>query len=139
MKVKVKWGNYIPERAHFDDAGIDFKTPVSFVLPAHGYKVIDLGISVQIPIGYFGKIESKSGLLVNHGICSMGGVIDSGYRGDIKVGMINHSDEDYEFLAGDKLVQMVLIPVGLFDIDLVEELDPAESGRDENGWGSTGR
>lgn len=140
MKVKVDEGGYLPRRAHFDDAGIDFRTPEEFTLTGHGGQhVVDLKVRVQIPIGYFGKMESKSGLFVKHGVACMGGVVDSGFRGTIKVRMINHGDEDYHFRRGDKVVQMVLIPVGLFDIEEVDELDPSESGRDESGWGSTGR
>lgn len=127
------------DRAHPDDAGIDMRTPVGFVLRAHEQKVVDLGVRVQIPIGYWGKMESKSGLMVNHGITCMGGVVDSGFRGTIKVRMWNTSDEDYTFKQGDKLVQMVLMPVLLADLERVDKLDAADFGRNESGWGSTGR
>lgn len=139
MKVSYRKGAYPVERAHFDDAGVDFKTPTAFTLRAHKQMVIDTCVCVQIPIGYFGKMESKSGLLVKRGITCMGGVIDSGFRGTIKVRMCNNSDEDYKFRSGDKICQMVLIPVLLADIEPVEALDESVSGRDENGWGSTGR
>lgn len=140
MKIKVYDGGYLPERAHFDDAGIDFRTPEQFTLePNGGAKVIDLKVAVQIPIGYFGKMESKSGLMVKNGVVCAGGVVDSGFRGTIKVRMINNGDEPYTFEIGDKVVQMVLIPCGLFDIEPKEELDLSDSGRNESGWGSTGR
>lgn len=126
-------------RAHFDDAGIDMRIPRRLVLRAGEQAVIDLGVCVQIPVGYYGKMESKSGLMVNHGIICMGGVIDSGFRGTIKVRMWNTSDKDYVFDEGDKAVQMVLIPVLLCDLTETETLDASVSGRDENGWGSTGR
>lgn len=139
MKVKVFDGGFLPERAHFDDAGIDFRTPVGFTLAPGESHVVDLRVAVEIPIGYFGKMESKSGLNVKHSIVSCGGVIDSGFRGTIKVRMQNDGTEEYTFKPGDKLVQMVLIPVLLATIDCVNELDPADSGRNESGWGSTGR
>lgn len=130
-------------RAHFDDAGIDFRTPIGFMLGPAGsqddQRVIDTGVSVQIPIGYFGKMESKSGLMVNHGVCCMGGVVDSGFRGTVKVRMINHGHEPYYFDAGDKLCQMVLIPTLLADLERVGELDESISGRGDSGFGSTGR
>ena len=69
----------------------------------------------------------------------MGGVVDSGFRGTIKARMWNTSCEDYTFKKGDKLVQMVLIPVLLADLVKTDKLDEAVSGRNENGWGSTGR
>lgn len=140
MKVKVYDGGYMPERAHFDDAGIDLRTPEAFVLEGHGGShVVDLQVAVQIPIGYFGKLESKSGLNVNYNIQITGGVIDSGFRGTIKVRVTNNGPTPYIFGKGDKLVQMVLIPVGLFDLEQVDDLDSSESGRDMSGWGSTGR
>ena len=140
LRYKVLEGGYKLERAHFDDAGIDFRTPEEFTLDPHGGQhVVDLKVAVQIPIGYFGKMESKSGLMVNHGVCCKGGVVDSGFRGTVKVRMQNDGDEPYTFQQGDKLVQMVLIPVLLADIELADELDASESGRDASGWGSTGR
>lgn len=139
MKVKIEENGYMPMRAHFDDAGIDFRTPEGFTLKPLESKIVDLNVKVQIPIGYFGKMESKSGLMVNHGVICMGGVIDSGFRGNIKVRMMNLSDKSYTFHKGDKLVQMVLIPVLLADIESVESLDASESGRESNGYGSTGR
>ncbi len=139
MIYKLEYGAYEIDRAHEDDAGIDMRTPEGFMLRAHEQKVVDLGVSVQIPLGYFGKMESKSGLMVNHGIICMGGVIDSGFRGTIKVRMWNTSDKDYRFEKGDKLVQMVVIPVLLADLAETNALDEAAFGRNESGWGSTGR
>lgn len=126
-------------RAHPDDAGIDMRTPYGFTLHAGEQKVIDLGVRVQLPLGTFGKMESKSGLMVNHGIICMGGVIDAGFRGTIKVRMWNTSSEDYTFEEGDKLVQMVPMKVDLDDLEESSVLDEAHFGRGESGWGSTGR
>lgn len=140
MKVMIEDGGYMPQRAHFDDAGIDFRTPEEFTLQPHvGSHVVDLKVRVQIPVGYFGKMESKSGLNVNHNIQSTGGVIDSGFRGSIKCRITNNGDQAYTFKQGDKIVQMVLIPVLLADLQQVPMLDDSISGRDEAGWGSTGR
>lgn len=139
MKVKIEENGYMPMRAHFDDAGIDFRTPEEFTLKPLESHVVDLNVKIQIPVGYFGKLESKSGLMVNHGVICMGGVIDSGFRGNIKVRMMNLSDKSYTFHKGDKLVQMVLIPVLLADIESVDTLDASESGRETSGYGSTGR
>lgn len=130
---------YAPERAHFDDAGIDLRTQERVVLRRGEQEVIDLGVSVQIPVGYFGKMESKSGLMINHGIICMGGVIDSGYRGTIKIRMWNTGAEDYVLEKGAKVVQLVLIPTLLADLVRVDNLDGAISGRNEGGFGSTGK
>ncbi len=132
-------GSYLPERAHVDDAGIDLRSQERVVLRRGEQTVIDLDISVEIPIGYFGKLESKSGLMVNHGIICMGGVIDSGYRGSIKTRMWNTSSEDYIIDAGAKVVQLVIIPTLLSEPIYAEELGESISGRNEGGFGSTGK
>ena len=143
MKYKLSQehagGAYAPERAHFDDAGIDLRAPERTVLRRGEQVVIDSGVSVQIQVGYFGKMESKSGLMVNHGIICMGGVIDSGYRGTIKIRIWNTSTEDYVLEKGAKVVQLVVIPTLLTDLVRVHELDDAVSGRNEGGFGSTGK
>lgn len=128
-----------PERAHFDDAGIDFRTPVDITINPGESALVNLLVGVQIPIGYFGKMESKSGLMTKHGVVCAGGVIDSGFRGSIKIRMENHGTESYHFSRGDKIVQMVLIPVLLSDLKEVESLEDAVSGRNADGWGSTGK
>lgn len=139
MKYKVYDGGYPLKRAHFDDAGIDIRTPEKFTLEPGKSIVVDTKVAVQIPIGYFGKLESKSGLNVNHCIIATGGVVDSGFRGTIKVRLYNFGDEAYTFQKGDKITQLVLIPVLLADLEQADELDPSESGRNASGWGSTGR
>lgn len=139
MKVKVFEGGYLPRRAHFDDAGIDFRTPEEFTLVAFDSHVVDLKVAVQIPIGYCGLMFPKSGLNVKADVITHTGVIDSGFRGTIKVRMQNTGGEPYHFEKGDKVTQMVIVPCGLFDIEQVDELDPSESGRDGNGWGSSGK
>lgn len=139
LRYKVLEGGYELERAHFDDAGIDFRSPEDFTVPAHGSYLIDLKVCTEIPIGYYGKMESKSGLMTKHGVVCAGGVIDAGFRGSVKVRMENHSDIDYHFSKGDKVVQMVVIPCLSDDIEAVDELTESIGGRNENGWGSTGK
>lgn len=143
MKVKVYEGGYLPERAHFDDAGSDLRTPEDITLAPAGEKgdsaVVDLRIAIEIPIGLYGKLESKSGLNVKFSVVCPGGVIDSGFRGTIKARMVNQGHESYHFDAGDKLCQIIIQPCILNTWEKVEKLDPSESGRDESGWGSTGK
>ena len=139
MKYKVYDVGYPLKRAHFDDAGIDVRTPEGFVLHPNENKVIDTKLAVSIPIGYFGKLESKSGLNVNHSIITTGGVVDSGFRGTIKVKLYNFGKEAYTFQKGDKISQLVILPVLLCDLEQVDRLNDSESGRDADGFGSTGR
>lgn len=139
MKVKVLPGGFAPSRAHFADAGVDFRTPEAFTLRAGESRVVDLKVAVEIPIGWYGLMESKSGLMVKHQIVCEGGTIDAGFRGSIMARMTNRGKEPYHFFAGDKLVQMVIMPCLLDEIETVSSLDDPADGRGENGWGSTGR
>lgn len=139
MKVFLDVGAYMPTYAHDADAGMDLRTPVAFIVPAHGDYTIDTGIHVEIPNDYVGFIKSKSGLNVNAGLTATG-VVDSGYTGSIRVKLYNHSDEDYVFSRGDKITQMVVLPVARFDMIRVDSLeDFGKTERGNGGFGSTGR
>lgn len=136
IKIVLDDGAFAPVRAHEDDAGLDLRTPVKVTVPAKGSVVIDTGIHIAIPKGYAGFLKSKSGLNVNHGIVSEG-VIDAGYTGIIRAKLFNHSDEDFTFLAGDKITQLVILPVCIPKLELVNSLDKTDRG--DGGFGSTGR
>ena len=137
LRMQLDDKAYQPLRAHMEDAGLDLRAPEAFVLKAHSFAVVDTGVHVLIERGWYGKLESKSGLNVNHGIVCPGGVIDSGYTGSIKANLYNFSDEDYEFQAGDKMVQLVIVPCATPLIQVVQELDGTDRGDD--GFGSSGR
>lgn len=137
MKVKIDPGCYVPDRAHDDDAGLDLRTPHNVKVPAHGSACIDTGVHVALPKGTFGKLESKSGLNVKHGVVSLGGVIDENYRGSIVAKLYNLSDKNYIFEKGDKVIQMVIQPYLAPDMEVVTELD--ETDRNDGAFGSTGR
>lgn len=153
MKIKIMLdeGAKMPTRAHKTDAGLDLYTPFDCnVLPSEGNGLfggffnsgeigsvtIDTGVHVEIPKGYVGFVKSKSGLNVKHGLTAEG-VIDSGYTGSIVVKLYNHTNKDYFFEAGDKIAQLVLLPIITPDLELVDSLDETERG--DNGFGSTGR
>ena len=136
MKIKLDQGAYMPERAHALDAGYDLRTPTREVLHPHSSIVIDTGVHVEIPAGYVGMLKSKSGLNVKHGLTGEG-VIDMGYTGSIKVKLYNHSGYDYKVNKGDKISQLVILPIITPDLELVDSLEETERGDD--GFGSTGR
>lgn len=139
MKVKLDKGAFMPTRAHAEDAGLDLKTPFKVSVAQNGGSVvIDTGVHMEIPDGYFGKIEGKSGLNVNHGIVACGGVIDCGYTGSIVVKLYNFGKIPYVFKKGDKIAQIILIPCIAPELEQVEELT-TQSERGDNGFGSTGR
>ena len=136
MKVKLDKGAYMPERAHSTDAGADLRTPYDVIVPAKGSVVIDTGVHIELPPNTVGMLKSKSGLNVKYGITSEG-VIDVGYTGSIAVKLYNHSDKPYELKAGDKISQLVVMPILTPTFELVDELEDTERG--SNGFGSSGR
>lgn len=137
MKIKLDPSAYLPERAHGTDAGLDLRTPIAATVPAHGSVSIDTGVHIALPHGYYGKLESKSGLNVKHGIVSLGGTIDEPYRGSIVAKLYNMTDTPYHFAAGDKVVQLVIQSYIAPELEIVDELDVTD--RNEAGFGSTGR
>ena len=137
MKIVLDKGAYLPEKAHEYDAGYDLRTPARAVVPAHGSVCIDTGVHVQIPAGFYGKLESKSGLNVKHSVVSLGGVIDSGYTGSIVAKLYNLGDEDYVFQYGDKVVQLIIQPCAGLLMEPADSLE--ETDRGNEGFGSTGR
>lgn len=136
MKIKLDPGAFMPERAHSADAGYDLRSPITGRIYAGEAVVIDTGVHVQIPVGYVGMLKSKSGLNVKHDIVGEG-VIDSGYTGSIRVKLYNHGAESYMIECGDKISQLVILPIITPELELVTELE--ETDRGDNGFGSTGR
>ena len=136
MKVVLDRGAFAPERAHGTDAGLDLRSPKDITVPAHGSAVIDTGVHVEIPFSCAGFLKSKSGLNVKHGITSEG-VIDTGYTGSIVAKLYNNSSKDYHVKRGDKITQLVVMLIGLPDVELVDSLEETERGK--NGFGSTGK
>ena len=136
MRVSLDEGAYMPERAHDTDAGADIRTPVDVTVPARGSAIIRTGVHVQLPQGTVGMLKSKSGLNVNHGITSEG-VIDEGYTGEVTVKAYNNSDTPYRFRRGDKVTQLVVMPVYYVGFEQVDKVDGGTRGLD--GFGSTGR
>lgn len=138
MKVKLDDIAYEPVRAHNTDAGMDIRSPFTTVIPAGGSYIFHTGVHVELPKGTAGILISKSGLNVFHDITSTG-LIDEGYNGEIIVKLFNHSRlRDYKVIAGDKISQLVIVPVLYEPIEIVEDLEQ-ESERGCDGFGSSGR
>ena len=135
MRVTLDEGAFMPERAYDTDAGLDLKTPIDFVVPAHGFAFVDTGVHVELPMGTRGHICSKSGLNRYHGLFT-DGTIDISYRGSIGVTIHNDSDEDYHFVRGNKVAQLVVEKIMLVRPTLVKTLAAGERG--DSGYGSTG-
>ena len=137
MKVKLDPGAKLPERAHPDDAGLDLFAIEGKMIYKGRAETFDTGVHIALPPNTFGKIESKSGLNVNHGVVSCGGVIDRGYTGSIRVKLYNFGEAHYRVRKGDKIAQLIIQPCLTPELELVEELEDTERGA--GGFGSTGR
>ena len=135
MKVVLDPGAKMPERAHEYDAGLDLFSPVDGVIYHNDSLTIDTGVPVEIPAGYVGMVKSKSGLNVKYGITSEG-VIDAGYTGSIVVKLYNHGHAAVPIAKGQKISQLVLLPIITPDLVLVDGLEGTERGN--GGFGSTG-
>jgi dUTP pyrophosphatase len=123
-------------RAYKTDAGLDLYARETQIVPARESAVFDTGVHIELPPNTAGILISKSGLNVNHGITSTG-LIDEGYVGSICVKLFNHSGKDYTVYEGDKISQLVIVPILTPDLELVDDLEATERGT--NGFGSTGR
>lgn len=153
MRIMLDEGAKMPTRAHKTDAGLDLYAKNDFYIPnskiygnASAFSVAgrcevgsathDTGVHVEIPEGYVGMIKSKSGLNVKYGLTAEG-VIDCGYTGSIVVKLYNHTEEEYEVQKGDKIAQLVIMPIITPELELVNSL--CETERGDGGFGSTGR
>lgn len=128
----------LPDKANLFDAGLDLYCDEKEVirLAPGERKLFSTGISVAIPKGFVGLIWPRSGHAVKKGLDTMAGVIDSPYRGEVKVLLVNHSDEYQYYSPGDKIAQMLVQVIPDFTAIEVDNLD--ETSRGENGFGSSG-
>ena len=126
----------IPVRAHAGDAGLDLYALESAVLKPSVPTRIQTGIALAIPNGHVGMICDRSSMGAK-GIRILGGIVDSGYRGEVQVLLINLSLQEYKIESGDKIAQLLILPVNL--CDTAEVLDLDETSRSSGGFGSTGK
>ena len=137
MKVVLDNDAKMPTRAHPEDAGLDLYSREDKVIPAKGSASFDTGVHFQLLPHTYGKIESKSGLNVNHNVVCCGGVIDEGYTGSIVVQLYNFGNEDYTVMRGDKIAQLIIQPY--MAPVLIQSDHLSNSDRGDNGFGSSGR
>jgi dUTP pyrophosphatase len=130
-----------PKRAHAGDAGYDLRSVEGAELPPGGRAVVGTGVSMAIPDGYAGLVLPRSGLAVRHGVSLVNapGLIDSGYRGEIRVPLVNHDrEESFRVEPGMRIAQLVLMRAAGATFEEVEFLDVSTDGRGEGGFGSSG-
>lgn len=136
IKVVLDEGATLPTRAHPTDAGLDLYAKERRAIRPLNWEKVDTGVHIQIPEGYVGLITSKSGLMANDGITCRG-TIDSGYTGSIQAVLFNHSRLHYIVEKGQKVAQLVILPIATPDPEWVDALE--ETDRGSGGFGSTGK
>ena len=127
-----------PTYAHAGDAGLDLKAAADMQIPAHKFVTVPTGVALALPVGYVALVHPRSGLAAKNGITVLNapGTVDAGYRGEIAVTLINHSDQDFSISRGDRIAQLVIQEVAHATLVAVEQLP--DSARGSSGFGSTG-
>lgn len=128
-----------PSHSHPGDGGTDLYARADTVLEPGQRQMVPTGIAVAIPDGYAGLVVPRSGIAFRHGIGVVNGpgLVDSGFRGELKVILVNHGSEPHKIVRGDRIAQLVVVPVAVQEFIEVDELP--QSVRSDGGFGSTGR
>lgn len=139
MFVKLNPLATIPMRGSPDAAGLDLYSIEDKIINPWTLEVIQTGLGAVIPKGFVGKIESRSGLSLI-GMTVRGGIIDADYRGEIKVMLRNETDAPYKLGRGDRIAQLLIIPVAMIEPEemTMEEFEKSKTMRGNKGFGSTG-
>jgi dUTP pyrophosphatase len=127
----------LPARGTNWSAGADLCCLEAFTLGPAERKLVPTGLAVEIPPGWYGRVAPRSGLAFNHGVDMLAGVIDSDYRSELKVLMINLGDAPVRFDAGERIAQLIIERAAVCDYVWADELSATERG--DGGFGSTGK
>lgn len=130
----------VPAKARAGDAAIDLPASEAGVLGPGRRHLVPTGFAIAVPDGACALVLPRSGLALNHGVTVLNapGLIDSGYRGEIKVVLINHGDDDFVYERGQRIAQLLVLRVPELNLLLVDDLPDAPDDRGANGFGSTG-
>ena len=130
-----------PTRAHDHDAGYDLACVEDFTLWPGRRRVVGTGVAIALPPGLAGLVTPRSGLAARHGITIVNapGLVDPGYRGELRVTLLNTGEAPHAVRAGDRIAQLVLVPFVAPEVRVVEDLDAGPDARGELGFGSSGR
>lgn len=137
MEIKADGPGAIPEYATEGAAGADLRALEGAVLEPGQRASVPTGVRLQIPPGYVGLIWPRSGLAVRHGIDTLAGVIDSDYRGEVQVVLVNHGADTVRIAAGDRIAQILFQKVERASVVPAPGLDTTARGA--GGFGSSGR
>jgi len=134
---KLKPDCIVPSYARAGDAGLDLCSLEDYELKPGERKVFFTGFALEFPFGYVALVKDKGSLPFYGGIHTMGGVFDAGYRGEYSAQLINLGDKPYEIKKGQKIAQLVIVPVATAELEITDELSPSERG--EGRLGSSGK
>ena len=126
--VKISSTAITPTRATEGSVGLDFYSPVDYIIPPHSQLLIPTQIKLKIPLGHYGRLASKSGLAILHHLHVGAGVIDPDYTGEIKILLTNTAPYAYSIDRGDPIAQLILEKVSLPILKRVKELPPTARG-----------
>ena len=128
----------MPTKATLGSARYDLFAAVNAVVPSNSNDLVSLKLNMEILSGYFAKVHPRASLLLNYKITTDGGVIDSDYRGTVKVIMINHSKKDFKIQKGERFAQMIFQKKENVNFVKIDESELSETERGAGGFGSTG-
>ncbi len=140
MEIKIKKlhpSAKIPSFALPGDAGMDLYSTENYLIKPNEKVGVKTGIAMELPTGFVGLVWDKSGIAINKGVKTLGGVIDSGYRGEIVVGLVNLGNQDFLIEKGQKVAQILIQKIEQPEIVLVDSL--TDTTRGTGGFGSTGK
>lgn len=128
----------LPVQAHPTDAGFDLRSTQRHDIPPGCSMLVGTGLKMEIPIGYCGQINPRSSIASKHQVTIGARIIDSAYRGEVMINLINNGNEVFEVVKGMRVAQIVFLPI-LTQVEEVESEDElSDSSRGEGGFGSTG-
>lgn len=138
IKVKqLRPGARLPERTTSHDAGADLCCVDAFTLAPGERRLVPTGLALEIPPGWYGRVAPRSGLAVRHGVDTLAGVVDSGYRGELQVLLINLGGDPVSFAAGARIAQLIVERAAPCGFAWAEQL--SETPRGAGGFGSSGQ
>mmetsp|Transcript_3750 Transcript_3750/g.5738 ORF Transcript_3750/g.5738 Transcript_3750/m.5738 type:complete len:145 (-) Transcript_3750:60-494(-) len=126
----------LPTRGSANSAGLDLYSAESLVIGPKQRGVVSTGLAVAVESGHYGRVAPRSGLALNHGIDTLAGVVDSDYRGELKVILYNTSEDEFPIRIGSRVAQFIIEKISMPEVQEVQDLNL--TGRGSNGFGSTG-
>ncbi|EKD78255.1 MAG: hypothetical protein ACD_41C00383G0002 [uncultured bacterium] len=126
----------LPTYAHVTDAGMDVYADETVTIAPQQRALVKTGIAIAVPVGHVGLVWDKSGIATKTGVTTIAGVIDSGYRGEVQIALLNTGNTPYDIRPGQKIAQLLIQPIEHPMLSMVSELPEADRGA--KGFGSTG-